>query len=204
MAIASMGHLGMLAEAQLVGPRPRVGNTLFGAFGRDFVTADGRRLMVVAITPRQWEGLIAILGIGPAIGALEAELGVSFARDEGLRFEHRDRLYPLFEAAFSRQHFAPLTQAFEQRGVCWGPYQTLADATLHDPALSAANPLLTEMQHPGGRYLTPGAAATMPGQTRATPGPAPRLGQDTEEVLASVLSLPASEIGRLRDAGIAG
>ncbi len=204
MAIASMGHLGMMAEAELTGQdRPRLGNALFGAFGRDFETADGKRLMVVAITPRQWTGLIAILDIAAKVAALEATLGVSFAADEGLRFTYRDRLMPLFAAAFAGKTTAELIPAFESRGVCWGPYQTLREALGHDPALSAANPLLAEVEHPGGRhYLTPGAAATIPSEARGAPRPAPTLGRDTDEVLATVLGLPAGEIGRLHDAGL--
>ena len=45
LAIASLGHLGQIAETTLGdGDRPRMGNDLYGAFGRDFITADGRGL----------------------------------------------------------------------------------------------------------------------------------------------------------------
>ncbi len=204
VAVASMGHLGMMADAELTRQdRPRLGNDLFGAFGRDFATADGQRLMVVAITPRQWGGLVAILGLEAAVSALEAELGVSFAQNEGLRFKHRARLYPLFTAAFAARTAGELIPAFEARGVCWSRYQTLSDAVGRDPALSADNPMLAAVQHPGGRYLTPGALATMPAETRATPRSAPLLGQDTEQVLAELLGLSAGEIARLHDAGLA-
>ena len=51
VAFAMVGNLGRIAEAQL-GARdtPRDGNYLYGAFGHDFETRDGRRLMVVALT----------------------------------------------------------------------------------------------------------------------------------------------------------
>lgn len=204
VAIAAMGNLGLMAEAELTGhDRPRGGNDLFGAFGRDFTTADGKRLMVVAITPRQWTGLVALLGIGPAIDALQAELSVDFSADEGMRFTHRTRLYPMFAAAFATRTVAELIPAFEAASVCWGPYQTMTEALRTDPALSAANPVLSAVSHPGGRYLTPGAAATLPGEPRRASGPAPVLGQDTEQVLAEVLGLPAHEIARLHDQGLA-
>lgn len=204
MAIASLGHLGQIGEVALSGDdRPRVGNDLFGAFGRDFVTADGRRLMVVAITPRQWTGLVEALGLEGEVAAAEAELGVSYATDEGLRFRHRDRLAPLFEQAFARKDAADLTPVFESRGVCWGPYQTLRQALKEGPDFSTENPVLTEIEHPGGRYLTPGAAATLPGDARRPPPPCTVLGQHTEEVLADVLGLPSGEIARLHDAGLA-
>ncbi|MGL1549026.1 hypothetical protein ACSTJL_23715, partial [Vibrio parahaemolyticus] len=76
--------------------RPRLGNTVFGLFGRDFVTADGVRTMIVVVTHRQWANLIAALGLGEAVAAVEAARGVSFAQDDGLRYTHRDALFPLF------------------------------------------------------------------------------------------------------------
>ncbi len=204
IGIASLGHLGWIAEVQLTGQdRPRLGNDLFGAFGRDFTTADGKRLMVVAITPRQWQGLITMLGLDEEITALEAELGTSFQRDEGLRYQHRDRLYRLFAAAFAAKTEAELIPGFERHAVTWGPYQTLHEAVQHDPNLSAANPILAEIEHRGGRrYLTPGAAATLPGEPRLPPQRAPALGQDTDFVLADILRLSSGEIGRLHDAGL--
>ncbi len=202
VAIASIGHLGWIAEAQLTGDRPRLGNELFGAFGRDFATADGKRLMVVAITPRQWRGLVSMLHLEQAVGALEARLGVSFDHDEGLRFHHRERLYPIFAAAFATRNAAELIPSFETAGVTWGRFQTLAEAVGADPNLSAANPVLTAQDRGNKRILVPGAAATLPGEPRLPPGPPPRLGQDTEAVLAEVLGLSGGEIGRLHDAGL--
>ena len=164
VAIATLGHLGQIAEVQLSGQdRPRMGNELFGAFGRDFVTSDGERLMIVAITPRQWTGLLSVLGLEQEVAALGAELGVSFARDEGIRFEHRDRLNTLVAAAVAGRTKSELAPAFEKSGVCWGPYQSLHQALQRDAQLGLANPLLAEVAHPGGRYFTPGSAATLPG-----------------------------------------
>src|SRR5262249_1042026 len=49
VAVATLGHLGQVAEVVTRGvDRPKMGNVLYGAFGRDFQTADGHRLMVVA------------------------------------------------------------------------------------------------------------------------------------------------------------
>jgi 2-methylfumaryl-CoA isomerase len=201
-ALAVMGHLGFVAEAQLGTRRERIGNDLFGAFGRDFRTRDGHRLMVVAITRRQWSGLVGACNLAAEVAALERELGVSFGADEGLRFVHRDRLNALFEAAFAGMTEAELQPAFDAEGVCWGPYQTLRQAAQDDPRFSAANPLLASTEHASGTYLTPGAAASLSGAARGAPGPAPRLGQHTDEVLAEFLGLPGHEIARLHDLGL--
>jgi 2-methylfumaryl-CoA isomerase len=204
LAIASLGHLGQIGEVVTTGrDRPRTGNDLYGAFGRDFVTADGRRLMVVAITPRQWTGLVTVLGLGERVAALETEFAVSFARDEGARFEHRDRLSPLVESAIRARAFPELTGAFEAQGVTWGPYQSLKQAVDADPYFNTANPLLAEVDHPSGwRYLTPGSAATLPTDERRPPVVAPALGRDTDQVLAEVLGLADGEIAGLHDRGL--
>ena len=60
VALATVSMLGSLAEAQLLGTqREAIGNDLYGAYGSDFPTGDGRRVMVVAISPKQWRGLQA-------------------------------------------------------------------------------------------------------------------------------------------------
>jgi 2-methylfumaryl-CoA isomerase len=204
LAIASLGHLGQIGEVRTSGlDRPRVGNALYGAFGRDFVTASGDRLMIIAISPRQWTGLLSVLGLEARVAALEAELGVRFATDEGARFEHLDRLTPLMEGAIALRATAELTAAFETKAVCWGPYQTLRQAVSGDRYFSSANPILSEIDHPSGsRYLAPGAAATLPQDTRRAPVAAPPLGRDTDQVLSEVLKLSAGEIATLHDDGV--
>lgn len=204
VAMATLGHLGQIAEVTASdADRPRMGNELFGAFGRDFLTRDGKRVMIVAITPRQWTGLLKALDLAEAVAALEAELGVSFGRDEGVRFVHRHRLFPLVEAAVARFDRAELALRLDANDVCWGPYRTLHEALREDPRLSPANPVFAMIDHPSGAsYPTPGSAATFTGSARGEPRRAPRLGEHTDEVLASVLGLPDHEIGRLHDLGV--
>jgi 2-methylfumaryl-CoA isomerase len=203
IAAATMANLGFTAETMLSGKqRPRMGNDIFGAFGRDFTTRDGEKLMVLAITPRQWSKALEALGIAAEAAAVEAELGVSFATDEGLRFTHRERLYPLFERAFAARTAAELTPAFDAGGVTWGSYQTMAEA-LTDRRLYRDNPLFETVAHPSGlSYPAPGAMGTIPQDARRPVAPAPRLGQHTDEVLAEVLGLSGGEIARLHDVGI--
>ena len=202
IAMASLGHLGQIAEVQDGGDRPKMGNTLFGAFGRDFRTADGARLMVVAITSRQWSGLTHALGLETAVAAIEAARGVSFARDEGLRFEHRDALTPLVEQAMAGRSAAELGAEFDANGVCWGPYRTLKAAVAEEPRLVSRNPLFSQVAHPSGlTYPTPGAAATLSQGARSGAMRAPLLGEHTDQVLAEVLGLSGAQIGRLHDHG---
>lgn len=204
VAIATLGNLGQIAEVVTGNAdRPRVGNDLFGAFGRDFSTADGRRVMLVAITSRQWSGLVGALGISDEISRLEAARSVSFARDEGLRFEHRDAINPIVEKAVGSRSLAELERLLEQDGVCWAPYRTLRQAVAEDRPLVADNPVFSPITHASGHtYPTPGYAATMTGTTREAARSAPDLGMNTEEVLADVLGCSAGEIASLHDLGV--
>ncbi|WP_293678325.1 CoA transferase [uncultured Phenylobacterium sp.] len=200
---ATMANLGFMAEALYTGhQRPRMGNDLFGAFGRDFTTKDGEKLMLLCVTPKQWSKALEALGIVGAVAEVEASLGVSFATDEGLRFTHRAQLYPLFERAFAAKTAAELGPAFDAGGVTWGAYQTL-HAALDDPRLYKGNPVFETIRHPSGlSYPAPGAMGTIPQDERLPVTPAPTLGQHTDEVLSEVLGLSSGEIGRLHDAGL--
>ena len=203
VGIATIANLGQLAETLQTGNRARHGNVVYGAFGRDFLTADGQRLMIMAITPRQWRGLVSVLGLEEAVAGIEASRSVSFARDEGERFAHRDALFPLVESAVARRNATELRAAMDAQGCCWGPYQDMAQA-VRDPVLVADNPLFSTIQQTSGlRYPVPGAMATLPAQMRETPRRARRLGEDSEEILADLLGLGSGQIGALIDRGIA-
>lgn len=203
LAATSLSHLGFAAEAMLHGDRGRLGNDLFGAFGRDFVTACGARLYLVAITPKQWRGLVAALGLGEAVAQVEAATGANFTADEGARFTHRAALFPLFEAAMAARTLAELGPALDAAGVTWGPYQTLGQAVRDDARLFTGNPQFQTIGHPSGlTYPAAGPAATLAGEARGAVRAAPKLGADTDRILADVLGLDSGAIGRLHDAGL--
>ncbi len=203
VAIGTAANLGSLAEVLYTGAnRQRLGNAVYGAFGRDFITKDGTRLMVMAITPRQWSGLVQVLGIADDITAIEDERSVSFAKDEGVRFEHRDVLFPLVEREVAKWAYVDLSKALDAVGGCYGPYQTMHDAA-HDPVLVGNNPIFGQSVNPSGfDYPAAGAFATLPQAERGDPRPAPLLGQHSDEVLANVLGLDSGAIGALHDKGV--
>lgn len=205
VAIGTVANLGSLAEVLYTGVnRPRLGNTVFGLFGRDFITADGVRTMIVVVTHRQWANLLAALGLAEPVARVEAERRVAFAHDDGLRFTHRDALFPLFEAAIGTRTHADLAAAFDAAGIVHSAYRTMSEAAA-DPALVADNPIFGAIENPSGvAYPAAGAFATIPGTERGVPLPAPRNGQHSEEVLVERLRLPSGEIARLIDAGVVG
>lgn len=205
IAIGTVANLGGIAEILYSGEnRPRLGNAVYGLFGRDFVTLDGERTMVVVVTPRQWTNLVATLELGSQIEAIESQRGISFAKDDGLRFVHRDALYPLFECAIASRKHADLAAAFDACGIIHSPYRTMLEA-VKDPALVEDNPIFGESANPSGfNYPAAGAFATVPQLDRQVPRPAPRNGEHSEEILSTRLSLSSGQIARLIDAGIVG
>ena len=205
VAIGTVANLGGIAEVLYTGEnRPRLGNAVYGLFGRDFVTADGVRTMIVVVTPRHWSKLLEALGIAEAVAGVEAARGVSFAKDDGLRFANRDGLFPIFEAAIGARSHANLAAALDAGGVVHSAYRTMLDAA-RDPVLVGNNPVFGAVANPSGfDYPAAGAFATVPQLERQPPLAAPRNGQHSEEVLTSRLGLSSGEFARLVDAGIVG
>jgi 2-methylfumaryl-CoA isomerase len=203
VAFAMVGNLGRIAEAQLGGrDQPKDGNYLYGAFGHDFVTRDGRHLMVVALTARQWRALQDVTEIHEACEKIEQATGHDLSTETG-RFEARDLIAALLRPWFAARDLAEIRQLFAGTGVSWGPYQTFSQLVAEDPRCSTDNPLFEEVDHPGvGSYLTPGSPLWFGDVERAPVRRAPLLGEHTEEILADVLGLDSGEIGRLHDSGV--
>jgi 2-methylfumaryl-CoA isomerase len=204
VTLAMVGHLGYIGDVQINGrSRPPLGNDLYGSFGRDFATADGKRVMIIALTPRQWRALGRATGLGEALGAIGPRLGVDLDTEAG-RFDAREAIAELVTPWCAARTLAEIETAFAGSGVLWGPFQDFATLVGSDPRCSTANPLFAEIDQPGiGRYLAPGLPLDFSAAPRQPTRPAPLLGEHTDQVLAEVLGLSAAEIGRLRDSGIA-
>ena len=96
VAFAMVGNLGRIAEVTLGGrDHSKDGNYLYGAFGHDFETRDGRRVMVVALTARQWRALVDITGIAESLGGISrARRPRPGDRERALRSPRHDRRRP--------------------------------------------------------------------------------------------------------------
>lgn len=201
VALAVMGHLGFLAEAQLGQSRQRVGNDLFGAFGRDFVSRDGRRIMLVGLTVKQWRSLCEAIGITEQVAELGRVLGVDLDL-EGERFRAREALSRLVAPWVEARTLAEISATFDRSGVCWSRYQSVTQLLQEDPSCSEDNPMFSRVEQPGiGALLTPAIPLRFDEQ-RLPPQAAPVLGADTEAVLMDVLGVTSAEFGRLHDRGL--
>ncbi|MEK6207679.1 MAG: CoA transferase [Chloroflexota bacterium] len=202
VALSVSGHLGYLAEAQLVSePRRRYGNDLYGSFARDFATADGRRVIVVALTARQWNSLVSATELREHLAELEKRLRMDFQK-EGDRFGARREICELLEPWFAKRTLDELRPLLDPHGVLWGPYQTFQELLVSDERASLRNPLVGPITQPGlGGLLATGSPLVFAGAERLPPRPAPTMGEHTVDVLASWLDLTAPEIADLRAQG---
>ena len=203
VAYATVGALGHIAEAQINGTqRGTHGNYLYGAFGRDFGTRDGRRVMVSAITARQWSSLLDATECTAAVAAIEAALGLDFS-DEGQRFEASEVIASVMARWFKRHDYEQVCAALDGAGVCWGPYQDFLQMVAEDQRCSTENPLFDEVDQPGiGCYLMPASPLDFACLERRPVAPAPCIGEHTDQVLSEVLGLSEPSIGALHDRGI--
>ena len=200
VALATMGHLGFVGDRIINHTaRQRGGNYLYGAFGRDFVTNDQVRLMVMAISAKMWSGLLEATGLRDALQEVATSLGLDFDR-EGDRYTARREIAAVLERWVGAQAYADVARAFNAHGVCWGKYQSVTELIDHDPDCSPANPIFHAVTQPNiGTYPVPGVPAHFGAVARQPARRAARLGEHTDEILADILGLSSAEIGQLHD-----
>lgn len=201
--LATVSNLGYLADVQVNGVvRQPLGNDLYGAFGRDFRTRDGRHVMLAAISDRQWRAIGQATGLSKQLAMIGPLMGVDI-NAEGGRFEARGAVAALLEPWFAARSLDEVRDALEGSGVLWGPYQDFGQLLHEDARCSPDNPIFAMVDQPGaGRLLANTSPLAFGADGRVPPAPAPRLGQDTEAVLSELLGTSSGEYARLHDAGI--
>ena len=202
MALAMLGNLGIIGEVTVNGhDRPKVGNALYGAYAQDFTCRDGARVMVVALTPRQWDTLKIATDTRAAFESLGARLGVDLTR-EGERFTHRHAISQVLAPFFAAHAVDDIAARFDTTGVTWSRFRTFKQAIEQDPDFSTDNPMFSMLEHPGiGAYLTPGNPIAFSDVERIAPVRAPALGENTDEILADI-GYETHEVAKLHDAGV--
>jgi 2-methylfumaryl-CoA isomerase len=198
--LATVGNLGYIGDVQINGTaRPAIGNDLYGSFGRDFAAADGRRVMIIALTRRQWRAIGEATGLADRLAMIGPMMDVDLDTEAG-RYEARDAIGALLARWCASRSLDEIRRAFAGTGVLWGHFQDFLQLVRDDPRCSEANPLFAAVDQPGiGRYLVPGLPLDFAAAPRLPPSPAPVLGEHTDIVLSEVLGLSSTEIRRLHD-----
>jgi len=201
VALATAGNLGFLAEAEVnQDTRPRLGNHLYGSFARDFTTRDGHRVMVVALTQRQWADLVDAAGLRTPLAALEQALDADFSTEQD-RYGYRDVLAGLVQHWFGQHDLAQVSQALGTAATLWSAYRSFRELAESDDV--RANPLMGLVDQPGiGRYLAPASPLKEGAGTDRAPLAAPVLGQHTAEILREDLGLDDKTIKELHERGV--
>jgi 2-methylfumaryl-CoA isomerase len=203
--LATVANLGYVADVQVnAAVRPPMGNDLYGAFGRDFATADGRSVMLAAISERQWRAIGKATGLADRLAAVGPLMEVDI-QTEGGRFQARHAIAAILQPWFATRTLAEVAAAFANSGVLWGPYQDFGQLVHEDARCSLANPMFGQIEQPGiGGLLAPRAPLSF-SRTAAPPAaPSPLLGQDTRAVLRDVLGLDDGTIAGLSRHGTLG
>lgn len=201
--LATVANLGYVADVQVNGvSRPPLGNDLYGAFGRDFATADGRRAMIAAISDRQWRAIGTATGLTDRLGMVGPLLDLNLGTEAG-RFAGRHAIAAVLEPWFAARTLDDIDAAFRDTGVLWGPYRDFRQLVEEDARCSLANPLFGEIDQPGvGRVLAPRVPLAFADTPAPPPAPAPMMGADTRRILGEVLGLDTYRLVDLANRGI--
>ncbi|GBD11085.1 Cinnamoyl-CoA:phenyllactate CoA-transferase [bacterium HR23] len=153
-------------------PRTEVGNPLFNPYQ----AADGKWIQLVMIeSERFWPGFCRALG-------LEHLIHDPRFNTHALRRENCQELIRILDEQFATRPRAEWGKRLDAEGCIWAPVQTL-DEVILDPQVHA-NTYIATLRHSSGEEFQ---VVTAPMKFRRTPGripgPAPELGQHTEEVL---------------------
>ena len=205
VAMATVSALGYIAEVEVNGTeRQPDGNFLYGAYGDSFATADGRHVMVVAISRRQWQALVKAVGVEAPLA--QAAIGLGYRLDdEGGRYEARALISAFFKPWFAKRSVQEIEAAFGDPSILWAPYRTVREMLAADKRASEWNPMFRRVDHPGaGTFLTSASPLDFSAAARVAPGTAPRLGEHGFDVLRELLGVDETRYASLAASGIVG
>ena len=200
VAAATLGHLGLLSDAVLNSEeRQKAGNSLYGAYGQDFICADGERVMVIGLTLRQWQGIVQITETADKMAELEKTHNIDLS-DESVRWKYRHEITQILEPWFKKRIVSDFSDIFNSAKLTWSRFRSLKEAMQFDDDLSLKNPLFQNVNQPGiGQHLVPTHPAKFSEFDRKSAEKAPILGAHTEEILLEVMKLSEAEVASLFD-----
>jgi len=160
----------------------------------NYRTKDGRWIMLVMlVSDMYWPGMCR------SIGRPELEHDPRFANFEA-RVEHREELIVMLDELFAQRTLDEWTPRLDEHSLIWAPAKTLGEV-LADPQ-TRARAAFTKIEHAdAGEIEIVDTPVKFGGATVGARGPAPELGQHTEQVLLDA-GYGWDEIAALRDAGV--
>lgn len=185
--------LGSLLLYTLYGEiRAQVGNRGFHSYAGCHKAKD-RWVMINPATNSIWKRFVKAIGKG------EMAADPRFAEDMD-RFRNASLIDPVVGEWVAQRSSGEIIAVLEKARIPCSVVQTV-DEALVDPQIQARN-MVVELDYPGlGRIPVPG----LPIKLSLTPGsitsPAPRLGEQNEEVYSTLLGLTQDEISRMKREG---
>jgi 2-methylfumaryl-CoA isomerase len=204
VALAATAALGYFGEAEINGvDRPRYGNEVFGTFARDFRTRDGSHIMICVFTARQLDALAEAGGLAAQFAGIEKARGLNL-KDEAHRWEARAEIAAAIEPWIAAETLASVTPKLNAAGALWSPYRMPRELVAGDgDPLLRENPMFSRVTQPGiGTTWSAASPFEFREAARLSAKPAPRLGEHTDEILAGILGLSSTAIGKLHDKGV--
>jgi crotonobetainyl-CoA:carnitine CoA-transferase CaiB-like acyl-CoA transferase len=147
------------------------GGRLRYVFARDFATADGHRVMVAALIPRQFADLATAARLARTFAFLERLLPANFST-RGDLYTHRVTLAALLAPWFARRTVADLAAAFAGTSVPWTHADQAGNSLVRrQPRIGAGALSRTQRLGPGATCLANRTLVTpIPSASRLGPG----------------------------------
>ncbi len=151
-------------------------------------------IRVIALTPRQWDALVRVLG-NPDVLLMEEWRSFMY------RIGNAEDLYALMVEFTEKYTMLELFEAGRREGVPIAPILSIKD--FYDSPHTKARDYFVEMDHPiAGKADYPGPPYRWSVSPARVDRPAPCLGEHNEEILGGELGYSRDELGALSGAGI--
>jgi crotonobetainyl-CoA:carnitine CoA-transferase CaiB-like acyl-CoA transferase len=176
------------------GGPPPTSETRMGASVYPVYPCKDGLIRVVALTPRQWDALVRVLG-NPEVLMMEEWRSFMY------RIGNADDLYALMLGFTEKYTMLELFEAGKREGVPIAPILSIKD--FYDSPHTKARDYFVEMDHPvAGKADYPGPPYKWSETPAVMHRPAPCLGEHNEEILCGELGYSKDDLVALKGAGV--